>query len=331
MFSSEKGNVAKPFRLALGALIIQVEYGYSDEEEHLQIQEGRYLQFFCGFSEYEDEPPFDKSLMVHFRKRLSLEILGEINGLTILQAQGKQGRSEDGNDEDDSSNGGTLIVDATCAPSNIRYPIGTSLLNEARENSEKIINMLHEPGTEKKPRTYRRCARKEYLKFVRIRKPGKKKIHQYIKKQLGFLGRNLRTIEAMLQKGCQLSPRWQERLETLETLYEQQYMFKNKTHRADNRIVSISRPYLRLIVRGKAAHLVEFGANLDISVVNDYTRLETVGFDSYNKSAFFKTVIERYCRRRGNTHSGCLRIKPTATERICSFVRRTVFDCRYLH
>ncbi len=64
LFTNKKGNVAKPLRLALGACIIQAEYGYSDEEVRLQIQEGPYLQFFCGFAKYKDEPPFDASLMV---------------------------------------------------------------------------------------------------------------------------------------------------------------------------------------------------------------------------------------------------------------------------
>ena len=48
LFPSNTGNVAKPLRLALGALLIQQEYGYSDEEIVLQIQENPYLQYFCG-------------------------------------------------------------------------------------------------------------------------------------------------------------------------------------------------------------------------------------------------------------------------------------------
>ena len=43
LFTNRKGNVAKPLRLALGACIIQAEYGYSDEETALQIQENPYL------------------------------------------------------------------------------------------------------------------------------------------------------------------------------------------------------------------------------------------------------------------------------------------------
>ena len=42
LFTNRKGNVAKPLRLALGTCIIQAEYGYSDEETALQIQENPY-------------------------------------------------------------------------------------------------------------------------------------------------------------------------------------------------------------------------------------------------------------------------------------------------
>lgn len=128
LFANRKGNVAKPLRLALGACIIQAEYGYSDEEITLQIQEGAYLQYFCGYGEYDDsKPPFDPSLMVYFRKRLTPEILGEINELIIMKAQPlkPERQKDDDSDDQDSRNGGTMIVDATCAPSNIKYPQDT--------------------------------------------------------------------------------------------------------------------------------------------------------------------------------------------------------------
>ena len=158
LFTNRKGNVAKPLRLALGACIIQAEYGYSDEETALQIQEAAYLQYFCGYREYDDsKPPFDPSLMVYFRKRLTPEVLGEINEMIITQAQPAKQEEQKG-DDDDSDNGGTMIIDATCAPSNIRYPQDTSLLNEARESAEKIIDELYTSGEGIKPRTYRKEA-----------------------------------------------------------------------------------------------------------------------------------------------------------------------------
>jgi len=172
LFTNKKGNVAKPLRLGLGACIIQTEYGYSDEETTLQIQEGPYLQYFCGYREYDDsKPPFDPSLMVYFRKRLTPEILGEINEMIITKAQPKKAEKpkKDDSDDDDPGSGGTMIVDATCAPSNIKYPQDTSLLNEARECAEKIIDTLYVPAEGVKPRTYRKEAHKEYLKFARRR------------------------------------------------------------------------------------------------------------------------------------------------------------------
>ena len=92
---------------------------YSDEEVALQIQETAYLQFFCGYTEYNDEKlPFDPSLMVYFRKRLTPEILGEINEMIISNADEEPNEnSNDDNDSNPPSNSGTMIVDATCAPS----------------------------------------------------------------------------------------------------------------------------------------------------------------------------------------------------------------------
>ena len=54
---------------------------------------------------------------------------------------------------------------------------------------------------------------------------------------------------------------------TIQKLYEQQkYMYENKTHSVEDRIVSISQPYLRPIVREKAKSPVEFGAKYDVSI-----------------------------------------------------------------
>ena len=83
LFNSDRGNIAKPVRMALGALIIQSEFQYADTEVVNQIRENPYLQYFVGLPSYKDEKPFDASSMVHFRKRLSSEILIEINELIL--------------------------------------------------------------------------------------------------------------------------------------------------------------------------------------------------------------------------------------------------------
>ena len=312
LFKNRKGNVAKPLRLALGALLIQTQYQYSDEEVPIQIMETPCLQYFCGMPTYEEKLPFDSSLMVYFRKRLTSEILGDINEMIIAKAEGKtKGKQSQDNDDTDfpppnygdkkQENKGDLIVDATCAPQNIRYPQDISLLNEARENLEKIIDMLHDPAEGTKPRTYRRRARRDYLKIARKRHKTTKEIRKAIKKQLQYIRRDLKTVNKLLEDG-NILPDWHsERLMTIKMLYEQQlYMYSNVTHKVEDRIVSLGQSWIRPIVRGKAKAKCEFGAKIDVSVSNGFVRLEHSSFDAYNESVNLIEIIERYHEREGH-------------------------------
>ena len=105
----------------------------------------------------------------------------------------------------------------------------------------------------------------------------------------------------MLANGKELSTKQTIRLKTIKALYAQQkHMFDNWIHTVDNRIVSISQPYIRPIVRGKAKALVEFGAKIDISVADGFVRLEKQSFDAYNEATVLSEVIERYKARTGS-------------------------------
>lgn len=78
-------------------------------------------------------------------------------------------------------------------------------------------------------------------------------------------------------------------------------MYDNKIHTVKNRIVSISQPYIRPIVRGKAKSPVEFGAKLDLSVdENGMSRIEKLSFDAYNEESVLKTAVENYKKRTGH-------------------------------
>lgn len=90
-------------------------------------------------------------------------------------------------------------------------------------------------------------------------------------------------------------------MDTLRTIYEQQeYMYDHHTHSVPDRIVSVSQPFVRPIVRGKAGRPVEFGAKLDISVVDGWTRLECCSFDAYNEAGNLREMAERFWEREGH-------------------------------
>jgi transposase, IS5 family len=281
------GTPAKPFRVALGSLIIQQRLGISDRETIEQIRENPYLQYFLGFSEYRDSLPFDASSLVHFRKRLTLETLNAINNRITQKAMAampapdtasETDSSKDNDDnDDDTPNQGQLLLDATCAPADIHYPTDLKLLNRARELTEQIIDILYKPIRERfkhKPRPYRRTARQSYLSVAKQRRPSGKMICEAVGKQLQCIRRNLGNIDRLLAHGASLSqlPTWlyQRLLAIAERFVQQQQMHQTRTHRIDDRIVSLSQPHLRPIVRGKAGMPVEFGVKLSVSCVDGF-------------------------------------------------------------
>jgi transposase, IS5 family len=83
-------------------------------------------------------------------------------------------------------------------------------------------------------------------------------------------------------------------------IYRQQLtMYQDKPHRMDDRIVSISQPHIRLIVRGKASAEVEFGAKIAVSRVNDCFRIETLNWSNFSEGTELITSIEQYRQRYG--------------------------------
>ena len=155
--------------------------------------------------------------------------------------------------------------------------------------------MLHDPADGKKPRTYRKAARNAYLKYARSRKHTTKMTRKAIRVQLGYLRRDLSHIDKMLQCGKLLTLRQAQRLETIRNIYEQQkYMYDNHTHTVPDRIVSVSQPFVRPIVRGKAGKPVEFGMKLDISVVDGWSRLEYHSFDAYNEATKLQETVKPF-------------------------------------
>ena len=87
----------------------------------------------------------------------------------------------------------------------------------------------------------------------------------------------------------------------IHTLYEQQLeMYAQRTRTVPDRIVSISQPHVRAIVRGKAARKVEFGAKLSVSHQKDgYVSLDRLSWDAYNESSDLIEQIETYKERFG--------------------------------
>ena len=310
---SQMGSPALSVRIAIGALIIKERLGASDEETVEQIRENPYLQYFLGFKEYKDEAPFHPTMFVHFRKRIGEKTLAKINEVIVQKALAEAMESSEEKPSDDKNDGpglpvcnnkGKLLIDATCTPADITFPTDLKILNTAREKSEEVIDILHRPlrGKQKKPRTYRKKARKEYLAAAKSKKLSKSKRRKAIRKQLGYLRRNLKTIEKQSEQSSltALTRKQYKNLLVINEVYRQQKcMFDHRDNRIADRIVSISQPHVRPMKRGKAGAATEFGAKISASLVDGFAFVDRISWDAYNEAGDLKEQIESYRNRFG--------------------------------
>jgi hypothetical protein len=332
------GRPAMSSRLAFGACFIRSAENITDERTVQAIAENPYMQYYLGLKEFDPEPLFDSSMMVHFRKRFPVNFVANVNEYLCTGKWPEDSRNVDrdetetnsddneNNDDDNENNGGTpsielepeekdydttnneghLIMDATVAPANIKYPTDIDLLNKSREHLEKAISIYWErvPQNGHMLPYNKKKARKSYLKLSKSKKWTKKKVRKAISEQLYYIElaiQRLNELKNMFKKPDQYLPAWLlDRLEVIPKVYAQQKeMFDNNTHSCENRIVSLEQPHVRPIVRGKRPNPTEFGQKVHLSVVEGYVYLEQTSWSNFNESTDLISCVKEYKRRFG--------------------------------
>jgi hypothetical protein len=306
---STTGRPSLSPRVVLGSIIIKHLCDIDDRETVAQISENIYMQHFLGYSSFSDEPPFDASLFVSFRKHLGLDVINKINEKIIaIKTKLEENKNKDKDDSDSESNEsqnnrGRVIMDATACPQDIAYPTDLNLLNDAREKSELLIDLLYCKELHgKKPRTYRENARKKYLKTAQRKSKTGKIIRKGVGEQLRFLKRNINHIKTLLDQyqGIPLEKKELKYLYVIQTLYDQQLkMFTENTKTVAHRIVSIHQPHVRPIVRGKSQAKVEFGSKIHCSMIDGITFLDELSWDAFNEGSHLMDYVELYKTRFG--------------------------------
>lgn len=178
--SSDSGRNSIDIRMVMGALIVKHKLQLDDRGTVEMISENLYLQYFCGLKSFQKERPFHPTVFVDIRKRMGGKKFDRWNELIIEKADSirpkkkrlidsKKQKNENENENQDqdhhptsSNNKGTLKIDATVADQKIDFPTDAKLLNTAREESERLIDVIYpQTSLSTKPRTYRKEAGKE--------------------------------------------------------------------------------------------------------------------------------------------------------------------------
>lgn len=325
-FSDSFGAPSIDARVVIGALIIKHKLKLDDRGTIEIIQENPYMQYFLGLSEFRSKAVFDASLFVTIRKRLGVKAFDEISGELVKKAGSmeKEAKEKQGPKEPPTGQGsisspsegpsapggqsgtgpealthkGILKVDATVCDQYINYPTDLGLTARAREESERLIDLLCKLLDIKvKPRTYRLKARYQYLLAAKNKKLSRRKRHTAIGQQLRYLRRNLGHLDSLLDKvdGIPLEGRDYKIFLVIQHVYAQQeQMWRDNTRRCDDRIVSIYQPHVRPIVRGKAGKNVEFGPKITVSLVDGFARIDLLDWDAFNEGQFLIPQIEAY-------------------------------------
>ena len=134
-------------------------------------RENPYLQYFIGLSSYSNNIPFDASLLVHFMQRISVNLARQSeqkDGEKIREASTtrigiKQKRTRRTKREAKSRK---III--RCDLCQCGHYLSNRHRNSRshKNETEKIVDILYESIKDlchKKPRTYRKKARKDYL------------------------------------------------------------------------------------------------------------------------------------------------------------------------
>lgn len=278
--------------MVIGLLLLKHLTGSRDREIVQLVCENPYMQGFCGLDNFSAGTFIDPSTLTNVRKRLSKKHFKELEELTykhlierkIIKAKG-------------------MLIDATVFPENIRFPTDAGLLNEARQwRVSKIKSIGGKVG--RKCRSYCRVARQEYLNFNKKKRKTQKDIKRIKKSMLQYVRRNRRQFEEILslsvEQGVVIAKNVTERLTVIKELFSQQlYMHTENVRRVSDRIVSLHKPQVRPIVRGKAGKNVEFGAKASLSQVGAFTFLDRFSTDNFSESGDVGLQISNYEDRFG--------------------------------
>lgn len=320
-FPSRRGAPTIDARIILGVVIIKHLLKLDDEGVIEMIKENPYMQYFLGLKSFTSKPVMDPSLLVHIRKRIDLSVFEKLTDELIREGL-KLNKPTADNHEDDAHgddidntsddvqlpNKGKLQIDATVADADIKFPTDLDLLNDSRKKAEELIDYLcGELGIKEKPRTYRRNARKAYLNLSKKKRKTEKELRKGIRQQLGFVRRDIKIINQLLDKSQQIGigglfdKHQQKYFFVIQHVFSQQErMFKDKVHSVEDRIVSIHQPHVRPIVRGKAKSKVEFGAKINVSLHDGYARIDHFDWNAYNEGTDLIMQVERYRELHGH-------------------------------
>jgi hypothetical protein len=301
------GREGIPSRVAFGAILIKETLGTTDRELVEMLQENVYLQSFLGLKVFQATPLFHPSMMVYFRNRFTPEFIQQVNEY-ICTGKWPEDKSSDAPppppENPKEENKGSLILDATAAPSDIRYPNDVSLLNDCRRIIEVFIELIWALVSRDGHKTpyNRKKAQQKFNNFIKRKRKSHRIIRAALNDQLEYLALAIERLKD-LRAEVGFNPfdgiDW-ELFELICHIYAQQKeMYDNKTNSCEGKVLSLRQPHVRAILRNKAGAKFEYGQKLALSLVGGFVFIERQEWEPFNEGLTLKQAVYNYYNRFG--------------------------------
>jgi transposase, IS5 family len=185
------------------------------------------------------------------------------------------------------------MMDATAYESNIRYPTDVKLLWESIVKVHHLIEQKRKLLKLRRSRSNYQKYKISYLGYQRNRRKSKRKEKKLRRQLLKYLRRLLEGLED-LQVSYQFTFKAKERklINTVQTVYGQQHeLLYGTRENVTQRIVSLNKPYVRPIIRGKEIKAVEFGAKVHKVQVSGLSFIEHLNYENFNEGTRLKQSV----------------------------------------
>ena len=290
--------------------------GASDRSLIRQLNCNFEYQLFCGISLKPGAMIADENLASRVRGYVSKHLDMKLFQQTLLQYWKPQLKDTH-----------VALIDATVFESYIKYPTDVKLLWDCCNYIYHHLDALcHLSGTKMGKSTWLKTKSK-VLTYQKQRKKTHKQTQKIKKSLLTLLKRLLALLEPVLGKYYQgslpfiLPKDFSQKLKTVKEIYTQQYyLYTHPGSSLSDRIVSLHKPYVRAIVRGKENKSVEFGAKVHIVQTDGINYIQHLSYKPFNENQWLKSSVFTHRQYFGQcTHLAADGIYPTnANRRFCT-------------
>jgi hypothetical protein len=272
------------------ALMILKSYtNFSDADLIEHLNGNIHYQLFCGISIHPKSPLTNSKIVSDIR----VEIASLLDIDSAQQALADHWRPY-------LENLHVCMIDATCYETDMRYPTDIKLMWECVDWLNTQIIALCKELKIRRPRNKFADVSEAYLEYSKkrksnMRKTTKRSIARRLKNLLSKLLGQMDSLLNEYKKQMLLTPVFRKRLATIRDIdVQQEQIFQGE--KVSKRIVSIDKPYIRPIVRGKETKAVEFGLKSNNFQVDDISFINKISFEPFNECKCLQPTVFQHQR-----------------------------------